>query len=148
MNIHNILNSDLGARENLSTPNPSSESPRGKDRRLMSQSSPSKRDRSGRSTKKQGFGEEEAALAFKRPAGDLKARFLPYETRDPDIKKHLEAFDVTAVEDIANIPKHIPYRSGKRDFVTKTGREAFEGESNIFTSRSWGLIEMASSPPV
>lgn len=53
--------------------------------------------------------------------------YPPYEMSDADLARHLKDFKIFPSSDIAAYPRHIPYSSDKKDFLTKTGRDSFEG---------------------
>jgi hypothetical protein len=60
-----------------------------------------------------------------------KVNFPPYEACDDEelIAQHRK-FQMFPMGQIAKYPRHIPYNSEKKDFMEKTGREAFEGMSH------------------
>lgn len=60
--------------------------------------------------------------------------YPPHESNDSrDLALQHERFQVFPRGEIYKTGvRHIPYNSDKKDFLEKTGREAFEGESSIF----------------
>jgi hypothetical protein len=63
--------------------------------------------------------------------GDPKGsvQFPPHEAGDDeDLKEQHRLFQVYPMGEIADYCHHIPYSSDKKTFLSKTGRDAFEGE--------------------
>lgn len=54
-------------------------------------------------------------------------KYLPYQNCDAATTEELRKFAVYPYGQITKYPRHIPYNSDKKTFVTRTGREAFEG---------------------
>ena len=54
------------------------------------------------------------------------------ETRNEELKAEHERFQLQFFGEIAKNPRHIPYRSNKRDLQEKTGRGFFEGKPPIW----------------
>ncbi|KAF2465462.1 uncharacterized protein BDR25DRAFT_239204 [Lindgomyces ingoldianus] len=53
--------------------------------------------------------------------------FPPYETEDDEsLASHQRRFQMYPMGQVGKYPRHIPYNSEKKDFMEKTGREAFE----------------------
>lgn len=66
------------------------------------------------------------------PKGEV--RYPPHEVDDDDeLVKELIKYRITPspLRDIKKYPRHIPYNSDKKSFLTRTGREAFEGRSSV-----------------
>ncbi|KAF2001851.1 DNA-binding domain of Mlu1-box binding protein MBP1 [Amniculicola lignicola CBS 123094] len=60
-----------------------------------------------------------------KPIGAVN--FPPYETGDNvELAAQHHKFRIHPIGDIGKYVRHIPYNSEKKDFLTKTGREAFE----------------------
>jgi len=54
--------------------------------------------------------------------------FPPYEAgSDEELAREHRKFQIHPMGEIAKYVRHIPYNSDKKDFMAKTGREAFEG---------------------
>jgi hypothetical protein len=70
------------------------------------------------------------APVFKKnePKGDVE--FPPHETEDEHIRQQHKTFRIFPKGCIADFPRHIPYNSDKIDFLAKTGRDAFEGNTS------------------
>ena len=62
-------------------------------------------------------------------------RYPPCEEYDTKTVNELRAFSVHPLGEIADYHRHIPYNSDKKDFLTKTGRGAFEGKESIGLGR-------------
>lgn len=63
--------------------------------------------------------------------GDPKGivKFPPHEAGgDEQLKEQHLLFQVYPLGEIADYCQHIPYSSDKKTFLSKTGRQAFEGE--------------------
>lgn len=61
--------------------------------------------------------------------------FAPHEAGDDkDLADQYERYQIFPRGEIAEYCHHIPYSSDKKTFLSKTGRDAFEG--NVCTARS------------
>jgi hypothetical protein len=67
------------------------------------------------------------APKFERGETIGHVRFAPYHPSDVDLVRYLKDFKVFPSSGISAYPRHIPYSSDKKDFLTKTGRDSFEG---------------------
>ncbi|POS85095.1 hypothetical protein EPUL_002058 [Erysiphe pulchra] len=63
--------------------------------------------------------------------GDI--RYPPFEELDEQIMQDIRRFQVNSLGMIKDQSRHIPYNSGKNNFLEKTGRESFEGEHKDYT---------------
>lgn len=62
-----------------------------------------------------------------KPKGQVN--FRPFENLDKESTDAAATFHITPIGKIEEYPRHIPYNSDKKDFLKKTGRESFEGET-------------------
>lgn len=82
--------------------------------------------------KRQKLSKADAVFVKGRPKGEV--RYPPFGSVDHDnydpslAARHREYQIFPPVDEIKDYPQHIPYSSEKKDFLEKTGREAFEGE--------------------
>jgi len=76
--------------------------------------------------KKQKMTKDGAVFNKGKIRGEL--RYPPCETRDAELARHHERFEVYPMGEIQQYPRHIPYNSEKKSFQEKTGRESFERE--------------------
>jgi hypothetical protein len=68
------------------------------------------------------------APIFRKGAPKGVVQFPPHEAGDDEeLKKQHKQFQVYPMGEIANYCHHIPYSSDKKTFLSKTGRDAFEG---------------------
>lgn len=67
------------------------------------------------------------------PVGNV--RFPPFQAETLEVKRQNEAFEIFPAGSINAFPRHIPYKSDKKEFLIKTGRDSFEGQSLHFSSR-------------
>ncbi|TQS38970.1 hypothetical protein Golomagni_00513 [Golovinomyces magnicellulatus] len=58
--------------------------------------------------------------------------FSPYEDLDETTAQEVKKFEVYPLGKIKEYSRHIPYNSGKKSFLEKTGRESFEVFQYIF----------------
>ena len=56
-----------------------------------------------------------------------EVNFPPFEKFDEDTTREVQRFEVYPLGKIQEYSRHIPYNSGKKNFLDKTGRESFEG---------------------
>ena len=59
----------------------------------------------------------------------MDVRYPPYETRDAEAVAEYERFRMNPRCNFGKCPRQIPYKSTRRDFFEKTGRESFEGST-------------------
>lgn len=60
--------------------------------------------------------------------------YAPHEAgNDTELVQQYERFQIFPRGEIAEYCHHIPYSSDKKTFLTKTGRDAFEGKSSMLT---------------
>ncbi|KAF4546082.1 APSES transcription factor protein [Lasiodiplodia theobromae] len=80
--------------------------------------------------KRQKLSKADAVFVKGRPKGEV--RYPPFGSVDHDnydpslAARHREYQIFPPVDEIKDYPQHIPYSSEKKDFLEKTGREAFE----------------------
>jgi hypothetical protein len=67
------------------------------------------------------------APKFERGETIGHVRFAPHQTSDLELMRYLKDFKLFPCSGISAYPRHIPYSSDKKDFLTKTGRDSFEG---------------------
>jgi hypothetical protein len=81
------------------------------------------------------------------PKGNVQ--FPPHEAGDDEeLRKQHEHFQLFPMGEIATYCHHIPYSSDKKTFLSKTGRDAFEGtcyECNIFW-HELTVVEFSNTP--
>jgi len=56
-----------------------------------------------------------------------KLNFPPFEDLNEADVRETQIYQVQPLGRIRELPRHIPYNSGKKDFFEKTGRDSFEG---------------------
>jgi hypothetical protein len=76
--------------------------------------------------KKQRLAKDAAVFTQGKVRGEI--RYPPFEDYDAGLREELEKFAVHPLGNIGQFRRHIPYNSDKKDFMEKTGRDAFEGE--------------------
>ena len=59
------------------------------------------------------------------PVGEI--RFKPFEAETLELQRQHAAFKIYPAESIEAYPRHIPYKSDKKELLIKTGRDSFEG---------------------
>ena len=69
-----------------------------------------------------------SAAVFNKAEPKGIIRYKPFEGQDGAIAAEHRKFQVQPVGRITEYPRHIPYRSDKKNFQEKTGRDAFEGK--------------------
>jgi hypothetical protein len=70
------------------------------------------------------------APIFRKGAPKGIVQFPPHEAgEDEELKEQHRLFEVYPMGEIADYCHHIPYSSDKKTFLSKTGRDAFEGTS-------------------
>jgi hypothetical protein len=73
--------------------------------------------------------------------------FPPYEAgEDEELAKQHRRFHIHPMGEIGRYVRHIPYNSEKKDFLAKTGREAFEGMCS--SVRWWCEVRLLRFVPV
>ena len=77
--------------------------------------------------KRQRLAKDAAIFTKCRPRG--KVRFPPHEAGGDDaLSAQYKAFQIHPMGNIGDYCRHIPYNSEKKSFLTKTGRDCFEGK--------------------
>lgn len=66
------------------------------------------------------------------PRGEV--RFQPIQAETTEIQRQHEAFKIYPSGSIDAFPRHIPYKSDKKELLIKTGRDSFEGQKLHFFS--------------
>ena len=61
-------------------------------------------------------------------------KYFPQENCGPKTSEEIRKMSVYPYGQITKYPRHIPYNSDKKTFVTKTGRDAFEGMFFLMTA--------------
>jgi hypothetical protein len=81
--------------------------------------------------KRQRIPKDAAIFTDSKPNGPVN--FPPYEVvKDEELLKQHRTFQLYPIGNIQRIgARRIPYNSDKKDFMEKTGRDAFEGKSYI-----------------
>jgi hypothetical protein len=74
--------------------------------------------------KKQKMSKDGAVFTKGKTRGEL--RYPPCETRDAELARQHQRFEMYPMGEIQLYPRHIPYNSEKKSFQEKTGRESFE----------------------
>ncbi|KAI1006891.1 hypothetical protein K3495_g1319 [Podosphaera aphanis] len=66
--------------------------------------------------------------------GDIRGeiRYPPFEDLDEETIQKIQKFHVYPLGGIRYHPRHIPYSSGKKSYLKKTGRESFEVFQYVF----------------
>ncbi|RKF59667.1 putative apses transcription factor xbp1 [Golovinomyces cichoracearum] len=75
-------------------------------------------------TRKQGLMKIETVSSKTKLKGEVC--FSPYEDLDETTAQEVKKFEVYPLGKIKEYSRHIPYNSGKKSFLKKTGRESFE----------------------
>ena len=71
------------------------------------------------------------AAIFAKGKVQGEIRYPPCELQNKEVAAEHKKFQVYPMGHIAEYRRHIPYNSEKKSFLEKTGRESFEGESNL-----------------
>jgi hypothetical protein len=79
--------------------------------------------------KTRGHKQPKDAPIFRKGPTKGDVQFPPYEAGDDkELAEQHQKFQVYPMGEIAEHCHHIPYSSDKKTFLSKTGRDAFEGE--------------------
>lgn len=83
--------------------------------------------------KRQRLAKDAAIFTKGRPRG--RVRFPPYEAgEDSALAAQHRKYHIHPMGNISDYHRHIPYNSEKKTFLTKTGRDCFEGTSTCILS--------------
>ena len=76
--------------------------------------------------KRQRLAKDAAIFTKGRPRG--RVRFPPYEAgEDSALSAQYRKYQIHPMGNISDYQRHIPYNSEKKSFLSKTGRDRFEG---------------------
>lgn len=79
--------------------------------------------------KKQKMSKGAATFIKGKPKGEVN--YPPYEIQNTTIAAEYHKYEVQPVGRISDYPKRIPYNSDKKTFQQKTGRDGFEGKTQL-----------------
>lgn len=85
--------------------------------------------------RKQNIRKSENLIPKHRIKGNVN--YPPHEEMDDLMAQEIMRFQVIPLGKISESPCHIPYNSGKKSFLEKTGRESFEGSIYLLAANVW-----------